>query len=444
MTAIAVDTQPPRPWRRAVGWLALLAPLFYLTYGLANWLASQRSAVPAIVFGWEHAVPFLAWTIFPYWSINAFYGASLFVCRTRDELDRHGRRLLTAQLIAVTFFVLTPLRFSWPKPETHGLAGFLFDALAGFDKPFNQAPSLHIALAVILWDLYRRHTLRWALWPLHLWFLLICASVLTTYQHHFIDIPTGALLGLICLWLWPDAHDAPLSRWQPTRDRHRLALALRYGGGAVAIALLALWVNGIALWLLWISVSLLLVALAYAGLGTHAFQKDEEGRKSIASRWLFLPYRIGAWINSRAWTRGQPPAVKITDEISLGRFPAAAQARTLAVVDLTAELAPPRGTRSWVSVAMLDLVAPPPAALAEAAAAIEKARRHGPVLVCCALGYSRSAASVATWLVASRQAPDAARAVAIIRAVRPRIVLDDDALAAIDAAVPLALPKAWR
>jgi hypothetical protein len=47
----------------------------------------------------------------------------------------------------VTFFVLTPLRFSFePKPETHGLAGFLFDALAGFDKPFNQAPSLHIAL----------------------------------------------------------------------------------------------------------------------------------------------------------------------------------------------------------------------------------------------------------------------------------------------------------
>ena len=48
----------------------------------------MKLAVPAIVFEWEHAIPFMAWTIFPYWSINAFYGASLFVCRTQDELDR--------------------------------------------------------------------------------------------------------------------------------------------------------------------------------------------------------------------------------------------------------------------------------------------------------------------------------------------------------------------
>ena len=434
----------PRPWSRAVAWLCALAPLFYLSYGVANYLASLRAQVPAIVFDWERQIPFLAWTIFPYWSINAFYGASLFVCRTRDELDRHGRRLLTAQLLAVTFFIVTPLRFSWPKPETHGLAGFMFDALAGFDKPFNQAPSLHIALTVILWELYRRHVPRWALWPLHLWFVLISVSVLTTYQHHFIDIPTGALLGLVCLWLWPEIEDSPLSRWSPTRDRRRIVLALRYGGGAIAIAALALWVNGIALWLLWISVSLLLVALAYAGIGAPAFQKDEDGSKSIAARWLFLPYRIGAWINARLWTRGQPASVAITGDVSLGRFPAAAAARAIAVVDLTAELARPRDALNWTSVAMLDLVVPESDALAVAAAAIERARRRGPVLVCCALGYSRSAASVAAWLVASRHAPDAQSAVALIREKRPRIVLDARAIEAITAAIPRARQEAWQ
>ena len=69
----------------------------------------------------------------------------------------HARRLLTAQIVAVVCFILFPLKFTFQQPETHGLAGFLFAALTSFDKPFNQAPSLHIALLVILWRLYARH-----------------------------------------------------------------------------------------------------------------------------------------------------------------------------------------------------------------------------------------------------------------------------------------------
>jgi hypothetical protein len=147
---------PQRSWRRAAAWLAALAPFFYLSYGLANHSAAGRKSVPSIVFDWEAGIPFWAWTIFPYWSINVFYGLSLFLCRTRHELDRHGCRLLTAQVVAVSFFIATPLAFTFGQPPVDGAAGWLFAALRGFDKPFNQAPSLHIALAVILWDLYRR------------------------------------------------------------------------------------------------------------------------------------------------------------------------------------------------------------------------------------------------------------------------------------------------
>ncbi|TIP52401.1 MAG: serine/threonine protein phosphatase, partial [Mesorhizobium sp.] len=35
---------------RAALWLAFLAPFFYSTYGLANWLASTRRYVGSIVF----------------------------------------------------------------------------------------------------------------------------------------------------------------------------------------------------------------------------------------------------------------------------------------------------------------------------------------------------------------------------------------------------------
>jgi protein-tyrosine phosphatase len=67
-------------------------------------------------------------------------------------------------------------------------------------------------------------------------------------------------------------------------------------------------------------------------------------------------------------------------------------------------------TCRWISYAMLDLVAPPHDRLERAVAAIELARRRGTVLVCCALGFQRSAAIVADWLVVTGRAHTAAQA----------------------------------
>jgi len=199
MTAsvLSAASVEPRPWRRALAWLAFLGPFFLLTYGLANWSAAQRVDVSSVTFAWETGIPFWAWTILPYWSIDLLYGVSLFVCATRRELDTHGKRLLTAQLVAVACFVLFPLRFSFDRPAADGLWGLMFAALAGFDQPFNQLPSLHIALAVILWALYARKLSGIPRLAMDAWFLLICGSALTTYQHHFIDIPAGLLLGAL-------------------------------------------------------------------------------------------------------------------------------------------------------------------------------------------------------------------------------------------------------
>ena len=111
----------PLPWKRALAWLAFLAPFFFTTYGLANWSASLRADVPAIVFDWERAIPFWSWTIVPYWIIDALYGLSLFLCATRRELDTHARRLLTAQVIAVACFVAFVVTYAFriePRGKT--------------------------------------------------------------------------------------------------------------------------------------------------------------------------------------------------------------------------------------------------------------------------------------------------------------------------------------
>jgi membrane-associated phospholipid phosphatase len=192
-----------RPWRRATGWLIALGAFFYLSYSVSNWLASQRGDVPTIVFAWEHGIPFLAWTIIPYLGTHALFALSFYVCRNRVELDSHAKRLLTAQVIAVVCFIAFPLRVSFARPQTTAAFGPLFDALGILDMPFNQAPSLHIATTVILFDLYSRTLPRWTLPVTIVCALLVGASVLTTYQHHFIDIPTGVLLGLLSVWMWP-------------------------------------------------------------------------------------------------------------------------------------------------------------------------------------------------------------------------------------------------
>ncbi|RWA61082.1 phosphatase PAP2/dual specificity phosphatase family protein [Mesorhizobium sp.] len=400
---------------RAALWLALLAPLFYSTYGFANWLASRRDDVGSIVFAWERDIPFMAWTIVPYWSINLFYALSLLLNDSKRGVDRLAGRYLTAQAVAVTCFILFPLKATFVRPETSGLPGFLFAVLGGFDKPFNQAPSLHIALLVIIWDHWRHRLAGIAGITWHVWCLLIGASVLTTWQHHFIDIPTGALLGLFAVWLFPREGELPFAGFRLTADRRARRLALFYGLGAallLASAAGGALVSPIALVLLWPALALAIVAFAYAGAGVKVFQKAADGSVPLASRLLLWPYRIGAKINLWAWTRTLPPRVPVADGVFLGRFPTTAEANGFGtVVDLAAELErPARASCRWISLAVLDLMPPAEKELSEAVQAIEAARRQGTVLICCALGFQRSATVAAAWLVGTGRSHTAAQA----------------------------------
>ena len=453
---------PPREpglIRRGVLWLLMLGPFFFLSYGLVNNYTAGRDDIGSLVFGWEQHMPLWPWTIIPYWSIDLLYGLSFLLPRTRLEMDRHALALLSAQLISVSCFLLWPLRFTFERPEMSGVFGWLFDVLMGFDKPYNQAPSLHIALLVIIWTMFARHVHRqpWR-WVMHGWMALIGISVLTTWQHHFIDLPTGALAGFVCVWLWPREGRLPLQGARLARVAKRWRLASWYGLGACLCAVLAVKLGGAWLWLAWPAVSLLMVALNYAVLGAGGFQKGSDGRLSNAACWLLAPYLVAAWINSRFWTWRHPQPDEVCDGVFLGRIPGPGEASSFAaIVDLCAELpfyactaaiagkpaptgistgskacAVPVGAGlpamrpaqpAYQSLPTLDLIAADAGLMQQAAEAIERLHLQGPLLVCCALGYSRSASAVAAWLLLSGRCNDAAQAEALIRQARPGIVL---------------------
>lgn len=107
------------------------------------------------------------------------------------------------------------------------------------------------------------------------------------------------------------------------------------------------------------------------------------------------------------------------------------------VLDVTAELDCPHD--GVVSVPMLDLLVPSPARLHEAARHLMACRddRSGPVLVCCALGFSRSAAVMLTWLCLSGRVSSLDQAVAMLRQKHPQVVLSPDLLRAVDSAIRL-------
>lgn len=419
-------------WLRSLGWLLLLGPFFFLSYGFANQQAAARGVVTALFFAWERQIPFVPWTIVPYWSIDLLYGLSFLLCRTPREVDRHAWRLLTAQLISTACFLAVPLRFAFERPHVGGFFGALFDALMGFDLPYNQAPSLHIGLLVIIWARFAARTDGILRMLVHVWGLLIGVSVLTTFQHHFIDIPTGAAVGFLCLWLWPSEGRSPIwpSSYPPAKRQIRLAAS--YLLGALITAALSLWLGGAALWGLWLSLALLLTAAIYlGGNAAHGFQK-RNGRHTLAASVLLAPYRLGARINAWLWTRKHRQPSAIDNGVWLGRHPGAKEFATAipggfaALLDLCPELAAPRAVGPCISLPWLDLVVPAPEQLADAAQAIESARRHGPLLVCCALGYSRSACAVAAWLYRSGRCPSIAAAIERVQACRPQIVLSEE------------------
>jgi hypothetical protein len=286
--------------------------------------------------------------------------------------------------------VLFPLKLTHFRVLLNGFYAPLFQTLVSFDWSYNMAPSLHVSLAWILWRQFRGN-----IWGA--WFLLIAISTMTTHQHHFIDLPTGLWAGVLVVALTPE-------RWRHECARPRLAVF--YGLGAVFLTTIAFWMQW---WiLLWPGFALSLVMAAYTTGNVELLGKTGD----FPPVWMW-PYTMFAWINSHAWQTG-------TSEVAGGVWVGRPAVKGFAsVVDLTAELP----VKADFHVPMLDLALPSIAQLTAAVSAISALGDRRPTLVCCALGYSRSAAAVAAWLVDTGRAATVGEAVALVQAARPQVVM---------------------
>ncbi|MFL6536636.1 MAG: phosphatase PAP2/dual specificity phosphatase family protein [Chthoniobacterales bacterium] len=416
---------------RALGTSVGLSALFLVVYGGCNWITAHRTHVGTIAFAWEHHIPFVPLMIAPYLSIDLFFVAAPFLCRSERELTTFAKRIAAAIVVAGICFLLFPLRFVFGRPQASGWIGSAFDWFRAMDAPFNQFPSLHIALCSILVVTYGRHTRGMLRGAVVAWFVLIAASAVLTYQHHVLDLVGGFAVAGYCFYVIPETTADIEPTTNPRVGSYYLVGALLCG-----MAALLLWPLGSIL--LWPAFSLALVAAAYFRFGAAVYRKSS-GLLPWSTIWSLGPCLLGQHISRwsyrrrcRAWD-AVAQNVWIGSALSTREANVAVAAGVSAVLDLTAEFSAPKSFRRlrYCNIPVLDLTAPTPQQLDEIVSFIAEEARRGIVYVHCKIGYSRSAVAAGAYLIANGHTAD--EAIAILRHARPSIVIRPEALAVIHA-----------
>jgi protein-tyrosine phosphatase len=252
-------------------------------------------------------------------------------------------------------------------------------------------------------------TLRWFV---HGWFTLIIASPLFTWQHHLLDVATGAMLGQVCLFAFPERPDRDRSGARG-RSRTRalvlssanLRVARFYGAGSAALGILAITLGSWFWLLLWPAASLALIAIAYVRGNSAVFRKSN-GRLPISSRVVLGPYLCGAFVRLLIYRRRGEPWIEAAPGVYCGRLltePEALAVQALGVtgvLDMTAEHAEARAFLEieYMNVPVLELTRPSRPQIDLAVAFIEEHALRGGAYVHCALGISRSVAAAEAYI----------------------------------------------
>ncbi|MEX2381416.1 MAG: dual specificity protein phosphatase family protein [Opitutales bacterium] len=409
-------------WKHRLCALIGLSGFFLLVYGFANAWTAERESVGVVYFAWEGWIPFVSWMIIPYLSIDLFFVLAPFLIVDRRELHLFCARGGTVILAAGVCYLLFPLTLAVERPVPEGLLGMLWMIFIAMDQPHNLMPSLHIALGTIPAAVFLVHFRGWRRGLLVGWFILIGISTLTTYQHHFVDIYTGLLLGLLSLHL---IRKTP-QLWHPSINWVASG-GYAAGGLFTGIVLVIGWPE--SFWLLWPLLAMGLASASSLGfLPASPIKRD--GRLVPVSQLLWSPVLFGQWLSWLYYRRKSPPWNEVVPGVYLGRLLTAREAQELAgkgihaVLDVAAEFSesPVLREKIYSQMEWRDLTAPTQSELRAAAYFIHK-HRSRKVYVHCKAGYSRSAAAVGAYLLLHGAVASLKEVEIALHAARPGIVL---------------------
>src|SRR5262249_43617215 len=136
------------------------------------------------------------------------------------------------------------------------------------EYPHNLFPALHIALCLILMDIYERHTRGIVRGVLLGWFGLIALSTVLTWQHHLVDIAGGAVLAAFAFYFFRESGTR-----LPVVPNVRVGCYYALATAAILALSPLVWPWGI--FLLWPAAAFAIFAAGYFGLGPGIFRKTD-------------------------------------------------------------------------------------------------------------------------------------------------------------------------
>jgi membrane-associated phospholipid phosphatase len=206
---ININLQTAKQYTWTATWITAL---FSLVYGYTNYKAQSAIVKYQFYFEWEKSTPLIGWMILPYISLNIMTFAPLFFM-IPSEVRRLGRLMGLATIVAGIIFYFFPAPIVYTRPDYVPYWDFLFKIIFTFDDLSNTLPSLHITYtAQIIFCLW--HKLNRLRYFFLVWFILICCSVLFTWQHHVLDIFSGIILAAILHKAVKDLPEDSSFRWK--------------------------------------------------------------------------------------------------------------------------------------------------------------------------------------------------------------------------------------
>lgn len=168
--------------------------LFTLVWSTSHYLSSIQDFRLPLYFQWETKIPFVAWALPIYFSLDIAVAFSPFLYSSWKKALPLMLTLTTQTIIAAPFFVLLPIEMGYSNEMLTGVWGsFLFEPLGLTNiAQWNQTPSLHVAFAFTfafiapLNKIKRKFSIIWA--------SLVSISTMLVHEHHLICVISGLIL----------------------------------------------------------------------------------------------------------------------------------------------------------------------------------------------------------------------------------------------------------